>query len=44
MSYIYEENKRTVMPEAYYVDGTEEYVAFKNDFIARTRKLAKTKG
>lgn len=41
MSSIYEENKRIKMPESYYVDGTEEYVNFKNDFIAKTRKLTK---
>lgn len=43
MSRIYEENKRTMLPEPYYVDGTLEYINFKNDFIAKTRKLAKTK-
>jgi len=41
MNYIYEENKRTLMPNIYYVDGTEEYLNFKNDFIAKTRKLVK---
>ena len=39
MSLLYEEHKRTLMPETYYVDGTEEYVNFKNDFITKTRKL-----
>ncbi len=37
MSYIYPETKRTIMPEPYYVDGTKEYVDFKNDFIVKTR-------
>lgn len=42
MNSIYEENKRTIMPEAYYVDGTKEYVTFKNELIAKTKKLTKT--
>lgn len=41
MSHIYEENKREENPEPYYVDGTKEYVTFKNDLIAKTRKLSK---
>ncbi len=38
MKYIYEENKRIMMPEEYYVDGTQEYIQFKNNFIAQTKK------
>ena len=41
MSYLYPEVKRTVMPQEYYVDGTLEYINFKNDMIKRTRKLVK---
>lgn len=41
MSHIYEENKRTIMPEAYYVDGTKDYITFKNNFIEKTRKLTR---
>lgn len=41
MSHIYEENKRTIMPEAYYVDGTKDYIKFKNNFIEKTRKLTR---
>ena len=39
MDTLYPEVKRTVMPHEYYVDGTEEYVNFKNDMIVKTRKL-----
>ncbi len=41
MSYLYPEIKRTIMPQEYYVDGTLEYINFKNDMIKRTRKLVK---
>ena len=41
MDTLYPEVKRTKMPHEYYVDGTEEYVQFKNDLITRTRKLVK---
>ena len=41
MSYLYPEVKRTIMPQEYYVDGTLEYINFKNDMIKRTRKLVK---
>ncbi len=41
MSTLYPEIKRTKMPHEYYVDGTEEYVNFKNDLIIKTRKLVK---
>ena len=41
MDTLYPEVKRTKMPHEYYVDGTEEYVQFKNDLITRARKLVK---
>ena len=41
MNTLYEEVKRTKMPHEYYVDGTKEYVDFKNDVITKTKKLAK---
>lgn len=41
MSKIYPEVKRTRMPHEYYVDGTQEYVDFKNNLIEETRKLVK---
>ena len=41
MNTLYPEVKRTVNPAEYYVDGTEEYVNFKNDLIQKTRKLVK---
>ena len=41
MKTLYPEIKRTNMPSEYYVDGTEDYVNFKNDLIVRTRKLVK---
>ena len=41
MDLLYPEYKRTIMPEEYYVDGDYDYVNFKNDLIAKTRKLIK---
>ena len=41
MNTLYPEVKRTVNPAEYYVDGTEEYVNFKNNLIQKTRKLVK---
>ncbi len=41
MNTLYPEVKRTVNPAEYYVDGTEDYVNFKNDLIQKTRKLVK---
>jgi len=41
MAKIYPEVKRTRMPHEYYVDGTKEYVDFKNNLIEETRKLVK---
>lgn len=41
MSYLYPEVKRTKMPHEYYVDGTENYVNFKNDMIINAKKLVK---
>ena len=43
MKKIYPEVKRTKMPHEYYVDGTEEYVEFKNVLIDKTKKIAKNK-
>lgn len=43
MKKIYPEVKRTKMPHEYYVDGTEEYINFKNDMIMDVRKLVKKK-
>lgn len=37
MSTIYPEIKREVNPHTYYVDGTQEYVEFKNDMIKSLR-------
>ena len=41
MAKIYPEVKRTRMPHEYYVDGTKEYVDFKNNLIEETRRLVK---
>ena len=41
MSTLYPGVKRTNMPAEYYVDGTEDYVNFKNDLIVKTRRLVK---
>lgn len=43
MSTIYPEIKRTKMPHEYYVDGTEDYVKFKNNMIIEAKKKVKTK-
>ena len=43
MSTIYPEIKRTKMPHEYYVDGTEDYVNFKNNMIIEAKKKVKTK-
>lgn len=43
MEKLYEEVKRTKMPHEYYVDGTEEYVEFKNNLIQKVKKLVKEK-
>ncbi len=41
MMTLYDEIKRTQMPHTYYVDGTEEYINFKNDMIMKARSLTK---
>ena len=41
MSTIYPEVKRIEKPAEYYVDGTEEYVEFKNDMIVKTKQLVR---
>lgn len=41
MATIYEEVKRIENPHIYYVDGTEDYVNFKNDMIIKTKKQAR---
>lgn len=43
MALLYPEYKSTTMPEEYYVDGTEEYVNFKNEMVAKIRKKVRTK-
>ncbi len=43
MGLIYEEVKRDENPHNYYVSATEEYVKFKNDLIAKERKLVRNK-
>lgn len=43
MRKLYPEVKRTKMPHEYYVDGTEEYINFKNDMIMNVKKLVKRK-
>lgn len=43
MMKIYPEIKRSIMPHEYYVDGTEEYVEFKNALIDEMKKMAKSK-
>lgn len=37
MSLLYQDYKRTTNPEQYYVDGTSEYVDFKNNLIAQKK-------
>ena len=39
MSTLYPEVRRNKNPHGYYVDGTEEYVKFKNDLIEKTRDM-----
>ena len=39
MARIYPEVKRIMNPHEYYVDGTKEYVEFKNDLIVKTKAL-----
>ena len=41
METLYPEVRRIKNPHEYYVDGTEEYVNFKNDMIVKTRKLVR---
>lgn len=41
MATLYPEVKRTVMPHEYYVDGTEEYVNFKNQVIRDAKTMVK---
>ena len=41
MATIYPEVKRIEKPHGYYVDGTEEYVNFKNEMIINAKKLVK---
>lgn len=43
MKRLYPEVKRIKMPHEYYVDGTEEYINFKNDMIMNVTKLVKRK-
>lgn len=43
MKRLYPEIKRTKMPHEYYVDGTEEYIDFKNDMVMNAKKLVKRK-
>lgn len=41
MATLYPEVKRTVMPHEYYVDGTENYVNFKNQVIRDAKTMVK---
>lgn len=43
MKTIYPEIKRTKMPHEYYVDGTEEYINFKNNMIIDAKKKVKNR-
>lgn len=43
MSTLYPEIKRIENPHKYYVDGTIEYVLFKNEMIADARKIANSR-
>lgn len=43
MNGLYPEVKRTKMPHEYYVDGTEDYINFKNNMIINAKKLVKRK-
>ena len=41
MATLYPEIKRIEKPHGYYVDGTEEYVKFKNEMIMNVKKLVR---
>jgi len=41
MATLYPEVKRIMNPHEYYVDGTEEYVNFKNEMIMNVKKLVR---
>ena len=41
METLYPEIKRTRMPHEYYVDGTEEYIQYKNKVIEDVKKYVK---
>ena len=41
MQTLYPEVRRTLNPHEYYVDGTKEYVDFKNDMINKVKKLVR---
>lgn len=41
MARIYPETKRTRMPHGYYVDGTREYIDFKNKMIEDAKRLVR---
>ncbi|MBE6159558.1 MAG: nicotinate phosphoribosyltransferase [Lactobacillales bacterium] len=41
METIYPEVRRTKMPHEYYVDGTENYVNFKNNMIIKAKQMVK---
>ena len=43
MTTIYPEVKRIMNPHEYYVDGTENYVNFKNEMIQKHKKLVREK-
>ena len=43
METLYPEVKRIEKPHGYFVDGTEEYVKFKNEMIINAKKLVKRK-
>ena len=43
MATMYPEVKRIMNPHVYYVDGTEDYVKFKNEMIINAKKLIKSK-
>lgn len=43
METLYPEVKRIEKPHGYYVDGTEEYVKFKNEMIINAKKLVRKK-
>lgn len=43
MATLYPEVRRTKMPHLYYVDGTEDYVKFKNEMIINAKKLVRSK-